>query len=90
MPFKLTCPNDPTHVNFTVTAHVAELWKVDQGGNFLESIHCDDVIHQPDRQDLYVCHVCNAQATVADVAECLCHPNGMAWAGCPIHGGVKA
>lgn len=88
MPFKLTCPNDPAHAEFTVTAHVAEAWKVDRHGNFLESIRCDEVVHEPDRQDLYACHICDKRAIVEDVT-CQCHPGGQAWAGCPVHGGVK-
>jgi hypothetical protein len=67
---------------------VAELWKVDRNGNFLEAIRCDDVVHEPDRQDVYNCAACGAQAKTEDVT-CQCHPGGQAWAGCPIHGGVK-
>ena len=48
---------------FTVTAHVAQTWKVDADGNFLETIsECDQVTHRPDEDDLWTCARCGFDA----------------------------
>lgn len=60
----LSCPKNPEHSTFEVTAHVAETWKVDRRGNFLEVLEpATDVVHSPDSQDLYTCCTCGVEAT---------------------------
>lgn len=60
---KVTCPNDPTHKKFEVTAHVSQLWEVDEEGNFLDEIKgCEEVSHYPDSGDMFTCRECEAVA----------------------------
>ena len=62
---KITCPNNADHKRFSVTAHVAQLWEVDEDGDFTKELKaCTDVDHQPDEHDCYVCQECGAEATV--------------------------
>jgi ribosomal protein L37AE/L43A len=45
---------------FSVTAHVAQLWKVDEDGTYMEAINaCTDVLHRPDATDMWECLACN-------------------------------
>lgn len=44
---------------FIVTAHVAEVWVMDEYGCFLEVIDdCEYVVHRPDDNDLWMCKNC--------------------------------
>lgn len=62
---KITCPKNPKHRTFNVTAHVAQEWKVSDDGSFLKLINnCTDVVHRPDAADLYSCSVCGEEAKV--------------------------
>lgn len=59
----ICCTKNPDHHNFSVTAHVAETWKVDHRGNFLEVLESGtDVVHSPDAEDSYTCQECGAEA----------------------------
>jgi hypothetical protein len=59
----LRCPANPEHATFLVTAHVAEEWRVNREGDFIEVVApCAEVIHEPDTQDYYVCAECGADA----------------------------
>jgi hypothetical protein len=61
----IRCPNNPEHHTFAVSAHVAETWKVDRRGNFLEVLEpAVTVVHNPDSGDNYTCCTCGAQASV--------------------------
>jgi hypothetical protein len=63
MKIKLTCPNDPKHNRFSVTAHVSQEWEVDGSAQFQKCIQESiDTIHAPDKDDFYLCVVCNAQS----------------------------
>ena len=61
---KVTCPKNPNHKRFSVTAHVTEEWVVDEEGNFVESRegHSPEVVHEPEVGDLYTCEECHTQA----------------------------
>lgn len=60
---KLTCPKNPEHKQFYVTAHISETWVVDTESNFLEAMDSDgEVVHEPDSGDLYTCTECGAEA----------------------------
>jgi ribosomal protein L37AE/L43A len=55
---KFKCPKCGG-VIFSVTAHVAQLWMVDEDGSFMESIdNCTDVIHRPGNEDVWECLGC--------------------------------
>lgn len=46
--------------HFFVSAHVVQDWKVDENGNFLETINeCSEVTHTPDDEDIWTCSNCN-------------------------------
>lgn len=48
---------------FSVTAHVAQEWEVDENGNFIKTItECTDVTHTPDDDDIWVCTKCGYDA----------------------------
>lgn len=59
---KVICPSNPDHKEFITTAHVAETWKVDSEGNFIEALSTDEVTHDPDFDNEWTCFSCNAQA----------------------------
>jgi hypothetical protein len=56
------CPNGCTDTKFITTAHVAQTWKVDADGNFLEEISTDDTTHAPDPGNEWTCTKCGAVA----------------------------
>ena len=65
---KITCPKNPAHLRFSVTAHVAEDWLVDEDGNYLEKLEGNEqVIHEPDSGDMYVCMECSPVEEVIGV-----------------------
>ena len=48
---------------FLVTAHVTQDWYVDENGDFLEVVtECDQVVHQPDDEDIWICTACDFDA----------------------------
>ena len=62
---KATCPNNPTHKEFSTTAHVMQDWKVDEDGEFLEVIDGSlETTHKPHPQNCWTCHECGAEAVV--------------------------
>lgn len=64
----ITCPKNPKHKRFQVTAHVTELWLVDEQGNWVETLDgTQDVVHKPEKGDLFICHDCENES-VAKVA----------------------
>lgn len=64
---KITCPKNPEHRQFHVTAHVAEIWLTDENGEWLETMEeAGDVVHQPDREDQWNCAECGEDAEVTD------------------------
>ena len=67
MSFRLTCPKNPSHVRFEVTAIVQEAWEVGPDGGFKDVLGRDglDVSHRPDADDLYSCLECGATALVS-------------------------
>lgn len=52
---------------FVVTAHVTEDWLVDEEGNWLDTrSSCNDVTHNPDNNDIWVCDACGYEAAGSD------------------------
>lgn len=59
------CPKDESHQEFVTVAHITQDWKVDEKGNFLEVAEdCLEVTHGPDRDNIWSCHICGAEAIV--------------------------
>lgn len=57
------CPNCGHDVFYT-TAHVVELWKVDNNGNHLETIDCLETAYYPDDDDdVWWCEKCGYEAS---------------------------
>lgn len=62
---KIKCPKSNKHKRFSVTAHVAQEWKVDEKGEFMESLaDCLEVTHRPEKGDLFSCLSCGSEAEV--------------------------
>lgn len=62
---KITCPKNKDHKTFNVTAHVSEVWIVDENGDYLDRTDgASHVVHEPDVDDLYTCDECTAEAKV--------------------------
>lgn len=60
---KAVCPNNPEHKKFYASAHVVQSWKVDEYGNYLETVNeCDQVTHSPGHEDIWTCAECGAEA----------------------------
>ena len=47
---------------FETTAHVQELWRVNERGELLEVLHTLDVTSGPDHDNTWVCCECGAEA----------------------------
>lgn len=43
---------------------VAQTWKVDDEGNYLEEVSTDETTHKPESGNQWICTVCGARATV--------------------------
>lgn len=65
---KATCPKNPKHKKFLVTAHVTQGWEVDEDGDFIKCTEeCGEVTHTPDEDDFWCCSICGEAADVVDV-----------------------
>ena len=62
---KAVCQRDPRHARFSTTVHELHVWEVDKGGDFLKDKGCLEVVHKPDRGNLWTCAVCGAEARVS-------------------------
>lgn len=63
---KATCPENPDHKTFSTTAHVSQLWEVDENGDFISVIKdCLDISHRPDSGNIWECQTCGAEAEVS-------------------------
>ncbi len=61
------CPNNPRHRRFMTTAHITEVWIVDERGEYIEALEGDkEVTHGPDPGNNWTCYECNEQATIVD------------------------
>lgn len=48
---------------FYVTAHVVQDWKVNEYGDYLETMEdCIEVVHYPDDDDIWSCANCDYEA----------------------------
>lgn len=64
---KAICPNNPNHKRFETTAHVAQSWKVDEYGNFIEELETLETTHKPDKNNIWTCLECGSEAIVEEV-----------------------
>lgn len=55
------CPNHCEALLVT-TAHVAQTWKVDATGNFVDEVSTDDIDAGPDNDNIWTCEECGAEA----------------------------
>lgn len=59
------CPNNPNHKRFETTAHVMQLWEVDEKGNFINVVdESMEVSHGPDKDNIWTCCECGAEAII--------------------------
>jgi len=61
---RIVCKKCPTNDKFSVIAHEAHAWIVDESGEFYEDKGCTDLTHKPDSQDHYTCTICGDTAEV--------------------------
>ncbi len=60
------CPNCGG-TEFYVTAHVAQVWKVDENGEFVSCFNdCSDFVHIPDCDDLWKYTNCGTAAVIEE------------------------
>ena len=55
------CPNH-CEALLTTSAHVAQTWKVDALGNFVDEVSNDDIVSGPDDGNIWECEECGAEA----------------------------
>ena len=60
------CPNH-CEALLTTSAHVAQTWKVDALGNFVDEVSNDDIVSGPDDGNIWECEECGAEA---ELVEC--------------------
>ena len=64
---KARCPKNPKHDLFSTTAHVMQLWIVDQDGGFVALVDESlEVTHRPDPRNIWTCEACGTQAIVGE------------------------
>lgn len=58
------CPNCGGK-EFITTAHVAQDWKVDENGNFIELVQdATDIIAEPNDDNIWTCASCGSEAVI--------------------------
>lgn len=63
MPTRKKCPACGS-TRFSVTAHVAQEWEVDETGSFVKTItECSEVTHTPADDDVWTCLQCGYSAS---------------------------
>ena len=64
------CPNNRKHGSFRTTAHVMQLWQVDETGEFQKELDpCLQVSYGPDPDNYWYCTQCEAKAEFVDDEE---------------------
>lgn len=64
---KAICPKNKDHKEFITVAHVTQDWRVDEKGNFLKVVDdCLEVTHDPNKDNIWSCAICGAEAIVED------------------------
>lgn len=61
---RAVCSKSAYHARFITAAHVRQDWVVDRAGNFLDVVSTTETVHGPDPEQVWVCAVCGAQASV--------------------------
>ena len=62
---KAVCPKNPKHKKFITTAHVMQLWVVDEHGEFIRcEDECMEVTNGPDPCNTWTCAICLEEARV--------------------------
>ena len=64
---KAVCPNNEEHKAFHTVAHVVQDWKVDEKGNWLETIDESlETSSPPNKDNTWTCAICGEEAIVSD------------------------
>lgn len=64
---KAVCPKNKTHKEFITVAHVTQDWKVDERGNWLETIHQGiETTHGPNPGNTWTCVECGEEAIIEE------------------------
>jgi hypothetical protein len=63
------CPTDPRHGEFATTAHVAESWKVNREGDWIETLSMIETTHAPSADNHWTCIACGSTAVVFRAGE---------------------
>ena len=68
---KAVCPKSKKHKRFVTTAWEVHNWVVDENGEFVRDMGCNEIGHRPDRDNIWNCKKCGAEAVFEDdgVAE---------------------
>lgn len=56
------CPNNGGHTRFSTTAHIVQVWKVDEEGTYLDVLQDLEVTHDVDLGNTWTCLACGAEA----------------------------
>mgnify|MGYP000997839950 CR=1 FL=1 len=61
------CPNNAEHKEFVTTVHVVQDWKIDNKGNWIETISdATETASGPDINNIWTCSVCGSEAIFED------------------------
>lgn len=64
---KAICPKNENHKEFITVAHVSQDWKVDENGNWIDTVDESlEVTAKPQAENTWTCFICNAEAVVTD------------------------
>ena len=67
---KAICTNNKNHKRFSASAHVVQLWEVDELGNYEGTIEeCTEITHKPDKDNLWECLDCGAEVVFKRIEE---------------------
>lgn len=64
---KATCPNNPEHNQFITTAHEVHDWIVDENGDFVKDLGCEEVAHRPNKDNNWSCLECGESAILTEI-----------------------
>jgi hypothetical protein len=67
---RAVCRRNPDHREFTTTVTVGQVWKVDEYGEWLETLDdCADIVSGPDPQNQWDCSQCDGEVDFVDDDE---------------------
>lgn len=60
------CSNNSSHKKFVTVAHEMHDWEVDEKGDFVKDLGCVQTTHGPNKDNIWTCAICGAEAIVDD------------------------